>query len=135
MVMNPNSGHTVSRHFASLLRERIVSGILTAGTRMPGEAELAREYGLAPQTVRHSLRALVEEGLLVRHDGSGLFVRDAVPLTVTLQPGDLVSARLPTLRESVSMGISQQVPLLVVTRTSGVTERYTGGTTRLAAGG
>ncbi|HKT06105.1 MAG TPA: GntR family transcriptional regulator [Rugosimonospora sp.] len=133
--MNPNSGHTVSRHFASLLRERILAGTLTPGVRIPGEAELAREYGLSPQTVRHALRALADEGMLVRRE-EALFVRDAeLPVTVTLEPGDQVSARLPTLRESLAMGISTQAPLLVVHRASGATERYTGGTTRLAAGG
>jgi len=133
--MNPNSGHIVSRHFASLLRERIVSGTLPPGAPLPAEADLCREYGLSPQSVRQALRALVDEGMLVRRDLT-LFVRDAdTPVTVTLQPGDQVSARLPTLRESAAMGISPQAPLLVVTRASGATERYTGGITRLAAGG
>lgn len=135
-MTTPNSGHIVSRHFASLLRERIVSGQLGAGMRLPGEAELSREYGLAPQTIRQALRALQGEGLLVRHEGEGLFVRDAEnPVTVTLRPGDEVHARMPTLKESAALGVSQYVPLLVVTRASGVTERYTGGTTRLAARG
>ncbi len=134
--MNPNSGHTVWRHFASLLRERIVSGILAPGMRIPGEAELSREYGLAPQTVRHALRTLHDEGLLVKRDGEGLFVRESDhPVTVTLRPGDQVCARMPTLKESLAMGISPHVPLLVVTHADGGTDRYTGGTTRLAAGG
>jgi DNA-binding GntR family transcriptional regulator len=134
--MNPNSGHTVSRHLASLLRERIVSGILPGGARIPGEAELSREYGLAPQTVRRALRTLCDEGMVVPREGQGLFVRDAAPpVTVTLAPGDQVSARMPTLGESAAMGISPQAPLLVVTRSGGVTERYPGPSTRLAAGG
>jgi DNA-binding transcriptional regulator YhcF (GntR family) len=135
-VVNPYSGHTVSRHFASLLRERIAAGVLPPGTQMPSEAELSREYGLAPQTVRRALRTLHEEGMLVQREGEVLFVREAeIPVTVTLQPGDRVSARMPTLKESLVMGISQHVPLLVVTRASGATERYTGAATRLAAGG
>jgi DNA-binding GntR family transcriptional regulator len=134
-MMNPNSGHTVSRHLASLLRERIVSGVLPSGMRMPGEGDLSREYGLAPQTVRRALRALCDEGMLVHGDG-GLYVREVgPPVTVTLQPGDQVSARMPTLGESAAMGVSQHAPLLVVTRTGGHTERYPAPTTRLTAGG
>jgi DNA-binding GntR family transcriptional regulator len=76
-MMNPNSGRTVSRHFASLLRRRIASGRLVPGMRMPDEAELSREYGLAPQTVRQALHTLQEEGMLVGRDGEGLFVREA----------------------------------------------------------
>jgi DNA-binding FadR family transcriptional regulator len=134
--MNPNSGHTVRRYFASLLRERIVSGILAPGMRMPGEAELSRTYGLAPQTVRQALRILGEEGMLVQREGEGLFVRDTeTPDTVTLRPGDQVTVRLPTIKESVAMGISQHVPLLIVTHPDGGVDRYPGGTTRLSAGG
>jgi DNA-binding FadR family transcriptional regulator len=133
---NPHSGHTVSRHFASLLRDRIVAGLLAPGTPLPSEAELSREYGLAPFSVRQALRILQDEGMLVPCEGAGFAVGEAEPpVTVTLQPGDQVSARLPTLRESLVMGISQHVPLLVVTRAGGVTEHYAGGTTRLTSGG
>jgi DNA-binding GntR family transcriptional regulator len=75
-MMNPNSGQTVTRHFASLLRRRIASGRLLPGMRMPDAADLSREYGLSPQTVRHALRVLQEEGMLVGRDGEGLFVRE-----------------------------------------------------------
>jgi DNA-binding FadR family transcriptional regulator len=135
-VENSTSGHTVSRHFAALLRERIVSGVLLPGSRMPGGAELSREYGMAPQSVRRALLMLQDEGMLVRGEDGGLFIRGEQPfVTVTLQPGDQVGARLPTLRESLTLGMPQHTPLLVVTRANGTTERYTGATTRLVAGG
>jgi DNA-binding FadR family transcriptional regulator len=135
-VENSTSGHTVSRHFAALLRERIVSGVLLPGSRMPGGAELSREYGMAPQSVRRALLMLQDEGMLVPGEDGGLFIRGEQPfVTVTLQPGDQVGARLPTLRESLTLGMPQHTPLLVVTRANGTTERYTGATTRLAAGG
>lgn len=133
---NPTSGHTVARHFAVLLRAHIASGVLPLGARLPDEAELSREYGLAPHSVRRALRALQDEGVLVRGADGGLFVQEEQPLvTVTLQPGDRVSARLPTLRESLTLGIPQHTPLLVVNRANGAIERYPGATTRLAAGG
>jgi GntR family transcriptional regulator len=65
-MMQPNSGHTVSRHLASLLRNRIASGRLPSGMRMPDAAELSREYGLAPESVRQALNVLCDEGVLVR---------------------------------------------------------------------
>lgn len=133
---NPDSRHIVSRHFAVLLREHIASGVLLPGARLPDEAELSREYGLSPRSVRRALSALQDEGTLVRGEDGELFVRGEQPqLTVTLQPGDRVSARLPTMRESRTLGMPQHTPLLVVTRADGTTERYPGTNTRLAAGG
>jgi DNA-binding GntR family transcriptional regulator len=75
-MMSANSGQTVSRHFASLLRRRIVSGRLVPGARMPDEADLSRDYGLAPRSVRQALRDLEQEGILVHRDGQGLYVRE-----------------------------------------------------------
>jgi len=43
--------------------------------RIPPEAQLAAEYGVAPNTLRRALEQLVREGLLERRQGSGTFVR------------------------------------------------------------
>jgi hypothetical protein len=89
-----------------------------------------------PTLIRTSRLCGVEDPtMVVRHGDDGLFVREEQPfITVTLRLGDRVNARLPTMRESAVLGIPRHVPLLVVTRASGRTERYTGATTRLAAG-
>lgn len=59
------------------LAEEITSGRLPAGTRLPGEDELAKLSTLSLGTVQRSLRILVEEGRLVRKHGIGTFVADA----------------------------------------------------------
>ncbi|MFF7281436.1 GntR family transcriptional regulator [Streptomyces griseorubiginosus] len=46
------------------LRERIRTGDLKAGDRLPTQAELAEEFGVERGTVRQALRALQEDGLL-----------------------------------------------------------------------
>ena len=46
------------------------------GTRLPSVRQLAREYGLAPQTVQSALRELRQEGLVVSQQGRAYFVRD-----------------------------------------------------------
>lgn len=57
------------------LRERIVAGSLTAGARLPTEAELCAEFGVSRPTVRGAVKELEVLGLVVTRHGVGSFVR------------------------------------------------------------
>jgi GntR family transcriptional regulator len=58
------------------LRQRIDQGRLPAGSRLPSEPDLAAELQVSRATLREALRALEEEGLLRRRQGSGTYVAD-----------------------------------------------------------
>ncbi|MER6035534.1 MULTISPECIES: winged helix-turn-helix domain-containing protein [unclassified Streptomyces] len=58
------SGRLTSRQIADVLRERIRTGELKAGERLPTQAELAVEFGVERGAVRQALRALADDGLL-----------------------------------------------------------------------
>lgn len=64
------------RQLARLLRERIESGELAPGMRLPSIVSLSQEYDLAPLTVRKALRQLKDEGLIVIEPGWGSFVAE-----------------------------------------------------------
>jgi GntR family transcriptional regulator, transcriptional repressor for pyruvate dehydrogenase complex len=51
---------------ASMIRDRIVSGELSEGDRIPSETALAREAQVSRSTVREALRTLEEAGLVAR---------------------------------------------------------------------
>src|SRR5579884_1743514 len=53
------------------LREAVRSGRLAAGTRLPSSRELARDLGLARNTVANAYGQLVAEGWLEARQGSG----------------------------------------------------------------
>jgi GntR family transcriptional regulator len=57
------------------LAERIESGGLQAGERLPPERELARSLGVSRMTVRQALGALARRGLVERGVGRGTVVR------------------------------------------------------------
>ncbi len=57
------------------LRERITGGEFATGAKLPSHLELASEFGVAPLTLRQVLGRLEEEGLVIRAQGRGTFVR------------------------------------------------------------
>lgn len=70
---------TKYQHLANRLREEIARNGGQTGFRLPTEQELAREYRLSRQTVRHALQLLEEEGLIRRRQGSGSYATGLVP--------------------------------------------------------
>lgn len=54
---------------------KIAAGQWLPGEAIPTEAELTRQYGVAVGTVRKAVETLVAEGLLLRAQGRGTFVR------------------------------------------------------------
>ncbi len=63
-----------ARRIYLLLRERIGSGALAVGDKLPGEPSLAAEFGVSRMTLRRALDRLVQEDLLRRRAGVGTFV-------------------------------------------------------------
>jgi DNA-binding FadR family transcriptional regulator len=62
------------RKVAAALIERITARSISAGERLPGEIELARQFGVHRGTVREALRELETNGLLKRARGSKLMM-------------------------------------------------------------
>jgi GntR family transcriptional repressor for pyruvate dehydrogenase complex len=60
---------------AGALRERISSGALREGDRLPPETALARQAGVSRSTVREALRTLQEAGLIERASPKVMVVR------------------------------------------------------------
>lgn len=73
------------------LREQIADHIqsliaahqLQAGAQLPSERELAQLLGVSRHTVREAIGALIERGIIVMKAGSGTFVADLQPASIT----------------------------------------------------
>jgi GntR family transcriptional regulator len=76
-LLNPASPLPLYHQLAALLSERISSGQLSSGARLPSEPELSREHGIGRPTVRQATELLVQRGLIERRRGSGTYVRKA----------------------------------------------------------
>jgi GntR family phosphonate transport system transcriptional regulator len=62
------------KSIAATLAEEIARGHWGVGERLPTEAELSARFGVNRHTVRRSLAALGEEGLVHSRRGAGVFV-------------------------------------------------------------
>lgn len=60
---------------AAIIRERVQSGELRPGQRVPSIVTLMQTYGIARNTARHALTVLRDEGLIIIRPGWGAFVR------------------------------------------------------------
>lgn len=58
----------------SLLRDRVLSGEIARGTRIPTEFELAATFGVSRITAKRALDELAAEGLVERRRGKGTYV-------------------------------------------------------------
>ena len=63
------------RQLERALRRAIEGGQIAADDALPPERDLAADFGVSRITVRKAIDGLVQEGLLVRRQGSGTFVR------------------------------------------------------------
>ena len=77
----------------SEVRRRIVDREWRQGDRIPDEAELAVEFGVARATVNKALQLLAEEGLLDRKRRAGTHV--------TVNPARKTTLTIPIVREQI----------------------------------
>ena len=118
---------------AALVREKIRSGALPAGSLTPSGPALADEYGVSRYTADRALDLLAAEGLVRRVAGQGTIVVGAVAArqVIEVPAGARVSARLPGAAEA-GMLIPPGVPVLVVTGPGGAQAAYPADSVELA---
>jgi DNA-binding transcriptional regulator YhcF (GntR family) len=83
-----------SRRVYGILRDDLLGGHYTAGTKLPSHTQLAAEFGVATLTIRHVLARLEDDGLVVREHGRGTFVCPHVSPSVLAVDDDELARRV-----------------------------------------
>jgi len=78
-----------ARYLAGELR-RGIAELRWPGGKLPTEAQLAREQGVSLNTVRRAVDLLVQDGLVYRRQGSGMYI-------ATNETGPLVGVAVPSM--------------------------------------
>src|SRR5262245_13927646 len=90
------TGVALWRQVADEIERGIADGRFAAGTKLPGETEIAETYRVNRHTVRRALATLAERGLVRAERGSGTYVeaqrRLAYPLRSRTRFSEIVGA-------------------------------------------
>lgn len=77
MEYDPDSSEPKWRQIAAILREGIADGTYPPGAPLPSIERLRQEYGIARNTARKILDAVVDDGLAYTEPGKGTYVNRA----------------------------------------------------------
>lgn len=94
---------------ASEFEDRILSGQMPVGHRLPSEGEIARDFGVSTRSVREAIQILETKGLVRRKHGERtMVVRDDV--------GEFLGALAMTVRQLFATDAQYLTELMVVRR-------------------
>ncbi len=97
MSIRPVQKRKVVDEVLEQMKEQILSGNWSPGTKIPGEMELTRIFGVSRVSIREAIHRLVGMGILSIRHGDGTYIAEILPK-------DYFNALLPALLiESVSM--------------------------------
>lgn len=83
MTEEPVAKTSVTQRAIEEIKNKITSGVLTPGERLPTERDLAVDLGLSRSSMREAIRALTVMGVLEARHGAGIYV-------TKLEPRDLL---------------------------------------------
>lgn len=95
---------------AEAIRGEILSGALTEGDQVMSTTQYARTYRINPATAAKAFAELVDEGVLVKRRGIGMFVtQGAAGRLREVRRRSFIAARLdPVLREAAALGLTAE---------------------------
>jgi len=97
----------------TLIRSRIVSGELPAGTRLPSTAALADELGASVFTIQRALSKLTQEGLLDRKPRQATWIRGEQKKLTSIAAyfGDMINAADTSFPQVLWLELKRQLGL------------------------
>lgn len=101
---------------AEELRTQILDGTLSEGQRLTSTTEYATRYRINPATANKAVSLLVDEGLVVKQRGIGMFVADgALERLQAARRGEYAAQVLgPALDAGLVLGLSHEALLAAV---------------------
>ncbi len=112
MTINFDHKTPIYLQVARIIRDAVASGDLPEGEAIPSVRQVSVEQGLNPQTVLNATRLLIDEGILEKRRGIGIFVKEG--------------ARKALLSEELKRFKTADVPALVSrARLLGLTRKAT----------
>ena len=112
--LDPDMPVPLHQQLYQAVRGAILRGQLASGTRLPATRELARELGVARNTVMNAYEQLLAEGYLEGRSGSGTYVNRVLPAEML----QVQSTHSPPLQQGQGRTLSRRGALLSATPAS-----------------
>jgi GntR family transcriptional regulator len=109
MNLNPESGLPLFVQIADAIREAVFTGAFPEETQIPSTTELSATLGINPATVLKGMNLLVEEGILYKKRGMGLFVCEGASERIreTRRARFFETHIVPLIEEARKLGLSR----------------------------
>ncbi len=104
-----DSNKLIFEQVAEMVENQILDELLNPEDQSPSTTDFANIYGINPATARKGLNILVDEGILYKKRGMGMFVTsDAKKIISEKRKNEYLTNILPDLIKNIQMlGISQ----------------------------
>jgi len=100
--LDPNSAEPMYRQLYDGVRKAVLNRTLAPGTRLPATRELARDLGVARNTVMLAFDQLIAEGYVEGRVGAGTYVTEALPEEMLLARAPARAMRQPVSSRRLS---------------------------------
>ena len=85
MQLNINSEKPIFIQFADEIEENILKGIFKEESQIPSTTEVAVKYKINPATANRGVNLLVDDGIIYKKRGIGMFVATGAREKINLQ--------------------------------------------------
>ena len=112
---------------AEAIENDIIAGALAEETQVPSTNEFAAFYRINPATALKGVNLLVDEGILYKKRGIGMFVAEGAQARIVTQRRDKFSEEFvrPLVQEADKLGISAAELAAMVSTAAAVATRST----------
>ena len=116
----------IFQQIAEQIENDIISGVLSEETQVPSTNEFAAFHRINPATAGKGVNMLVDEGILYKKRGIGMFVAEGARARLVAQRRDQFRDQYlaPLLAEAAKLGISQD-ELATMLRQTGLRQTTT----------
>lgn len=108
--MQLNDEKSIYLQIGQMIEDSILRGIFLEGERVPSTNELARLYSINPATAAKGINLLVEQGILYKKRGIGMFVSEgaAQKIRLTRKAGFYEQFVVNLISEAKTLGITKE---------------------------
>lgn len=105
-----DSNKLIFEQVAEMVENQILDGLLKPSDQSPSTTEFSNAYGINPATARKGLNILVDEGILYKKRGMGMYVtEEAREIIVEKRKKEYIKNVLPDLVKNFKLlGISKE---------------------------